>query len=893
LRGSIVKVAVATVAIFSVAAVAAVAGEGPGLAPSAANVAGPVLRPTASHTVLPRHYTGDVRKIPRGVINKDEPRPEPQVPNDAPGGAVQADAAVQTVDAAAPAPNPSASFNGLDRASWGAGWPPDTNGDVGPKYYVQTVNTSIGIFDKATGSRVAAFTFNGLFSSAGTGTACDNANRGDPVVLYDPIGDRWIVTDFAWGDYTTGAMYECMAVSATGDPVNGGWHFYAWKLNNGGIIPDYPKLGVWPDGIYMSTNNFSTTSGQFQNVQVWAFDRVAMEAGQAAKSVTFTVPSSVGGVGVFSLLPSNTRMVTGLPPAGAPNYFASIYGSYNIRVWRFHVDWTNTANSTFTGPTNATIGTFNVGPSSVPERQGNNLDSLSYRLMMQNQYTNIDGTESLWLTHTVGSGGSQNLAQVRWYQLAVTGGSVASAPKQQATWAPDSKNRFMPSLAVDKTGDMAIGYAVSDATMSPAIRYAGRLASDPAGVLGQGETSLVEGSGYQCCSFSNGQLNTRWGDYSAMSIDPDGCTFWYTNEYTNAQPTSITGDNWLTRIGSFRFPSCGGSTQPAAPTITSFAPSNGPAGTSVTVTGTNFTGATAVSFNGVAATFAVASATSITATVPTGASTGPITVTTGGGTATTSSSFSVTVQTQAPTITSFAPASGPVGTSVTLTGTSFTGATAVSFNGTSSSSFSVTSPTSIVAAVPAGASTGPIGVTTPGGTATSASSFSVTVVAQAPTVTSFSPASGTVGTSVTISGTSLAGATSVKFNGTAASFTVKSATSITAAVAAGASTGPISVTTAGGTATSSSSFTVTASTAKAPIISSFTPVSGRVGSSVAIAGANFTGATSVKFNGVSASFNVPSSTRISALVPTGATTGRITVTTPGGTGTSSGTFRVG
>jgi IPT/TIG domain-containing protein len=544
-------------------------------------------------------------------------------------------------------------------------------------------------------------------------------------------------------------------------------------------------------------------------VQVWAFDRVAMEAGQAAKSVTFNVPSSVGGVGVFSLLPSNTRTVTGLPPAGAPNYFASIYGSYNIRVWKFHVDWANTANSTFTGPTNATIGTFNVGPSSVPERQGNNLDSLSYRLMMQNQYTNIDGTESLWLTHTVGSGGSQNLAQVRWYQLAVTGGSVASAPKQQATWAPDSKNRFMPSLAVDKVGDMAVGYAVSDATMSPAIRYAGRLASDPVGVLGQGETSLVEGSGYQCCSFSSGQLNTRWGDYSAMSIDPDGCTFWYTSEYTNALPTSITGDNWLTRIGSFRFPSCDGSTQPAAPTITSFAPTSGPAGTSVTLTGTNFTGATAVSFNGVAATFAVASATSITATVPAGASTGPISVTTGGGTATTSSSFSVTVQTQAPTITSLAPASGPVGTSVTVTGTSFTGATAVSFNGTSAS-FSVTSPTSIVAAVPAGASTG-----------------------------------------------------------------------------------PISVTTGGGTATTSSSFTVTASTAKAPIISSFSPVSGRIGSSVAIVGANFTGATSVKFNGVSASFNVPSSTRISALVPGGATTGRITVTTPGGTATSSGSFRVG
>ena len=146
--------------------------------------------------------------------------------------------------------------------------------------------------------------------------------------------------------------------------------------------------------------------------------------------MTFNLPRTIGGVSVFSLLPSNARTVTGLPPAGSPNYFASIYGSYNIRVWKFHVDWANTANSTFTGPTNASSGTFNVGPSTVPEKSGNNLDTLSYRLMMQNQYTNQGGRESLWLTHTVGNGGSPNVAQVRWYELPVTGGTVASSPRQ-------------------------------------------------------------------------------------------------------------------------------------------------------------------------------------------------------------------------------------------------------------------------------------------------------------------------------------------------------------------------------------------------------------------------------------------------------------------------------
>src|SRR5436190_15417487 len=195
----------------------------------------------------------------------------------------------------------------------------------------------------------------------------------------------------------------------------------------------------------MSANVFATTGSQsFKNVQVWAFNRQQMEDGNPSpQAVTANLPGTSGGVSVFSLLPSNARTVTGLPPAGAPNYFASIWGSYAIRVWKFHVDWSNTANSTFTGPSNAAVAAFNPGPGSVPELQGNNIDTLSYRLMMQNQYTNLNGRESLWLTHTVGS---PSIAQVRWYELPVTGGNVASTPRQQSTWAPDSLNRFMPSL---------------------------------------------------------------------------------------------------------------------------------------------------------------------------------------------------------------------------------------------------------------------------------------------------------------------------------------------------------------------------------------------------------------------------------------------------------------
>jgi hypothetical protein len=237
--------------------------------------------------------------------------------------------------------------------------------------------------------------------------------------------------------------------------------------------------------------------------------------------------------------------------------------------------------------------------------------------------------------------------------------------------------------------------------------------------------------------------------------------------------------------------------------ITSFSPTSGPVGSAVAITGVNFTGATAVAFNSVnAPSFTVDSATQITATVPVGATSGPIKVTTPGGLATSSANFTVV---PAPAITSFSPTSGGVGTAMTITGSGFTGATGVAFNGAAAATYAVQSDTQITASVPAGATTGPISVATPGGTATSGASF--TVVA-APAIDSLSPSSGKPGKSVTITGTNFGGATKVAFNGTAATYTLKSATQLVATVPQGATTGPISVTTPGGTATSSSQFIV-------------------------------------------------------------------------------------
>jgi hypothetical protein len=326
------------------------------------------------------------------------------------------------------------------------------------------------------------------------------------------------------------------------------------------------------------------------------------------------------------------------------------------------------------------------------------------------------------------------------------------------------------------------------------------------------------------------------------------------------------------------------SSAPTGPTVCTFAPTSGPAGTSVTISGANFTGATSVTFNGSPASYTVNSDTQITATVPGGAMSGPITVVTAGGTGSSVSNFTVTTST-GPSISGFTPMSGPVGTSVAITGANFTGATAVRFNGTSAS-FTLLSDAQITATVPSGATTGPIKVKTSVGAATSASSFTVTA-SPPPTISSFTPTSGAIGTSVTIGGTGLTGASAVTFNGAAATFTVNSDTQITTVVPNGATTGSIGVTTPGGTATSASSFTVTG-----PTVSGFMPTSGPVGTTVTITGANLTGATVVKFNGTLASFVLDSDTQIRATVPVGATTGLIKVKTPAGIATSASYFVV-
>ena len=524
-------------------------------------------QPREHHMQRAASFDGDVRVLPQTVPVRKRERPEREGPEPSPvpfpgtapaGGALSEPISSPGIapGLSAPAPSPTFTFEGLDFANWGAGHPPDTNGDVGPTYYIETVNTSIGIYNKFDGSRVAALTFNTFMSQGNFGNLCDTDNSGDPVVLYDTFEDRWVITDFAFKT-TGGAVvnppgaFQCFAVSKTGDPVSGGWNYYS--INTIGGFGDYPKFGIWPDGLYMSTNMFGYAAGSsFQNVRLYAFNKAQMYAGApTVQVVSFDAPPAD-----FTLLPSNARLQTGTPPTGAPNYYVSTWQFLNaLTVYKFHVDWNSIALSTFTGPDTPLAATSwpNASVPNAPSQGGNSLDVLQIRAMMQNQYSNIEGVESLWTTHTVRRQNTTGFAAPRWYQVNVTGGTVAANLPQAATWDPDGANvmyRFMPSLAVDRAGDMALGYSTSSSTTKPAIKYAGRLANDPLNTFSQTEQVLIQGAGTQTGT-CGGSACIRWGDYSAMTLDPDGCTFWYTNEYYQAD-----GLNDNTRIGAFSFPAC-------------------------------------------------------------------------------------------------------------------------------------------------------------------------------------------------------------------------------------------------------------------------------------------------------------------------------------------------
>jgi hypothetical protein len=478
------------------------------------------------------------------------------------------DAAIQNSQGLAVSTTTGAAFQGV-----GVGFPgfapnaapPDTNMAVGPNHIVQWVNESYAVWDKAGNIVAGPITGNTLFS--GFGGLCQSDNDGDPIVQYDIANDRWILTQFAVSGANGNSVpyLQCVAVSQTGDPT-GAYNRYSFGYT---LFPDYPKLGVWPDAYYISFNLFN--GNFFAGGGVCAYDGASMRTGAAAIQVCFHLSTAYGG-----LLPSDVDGHTA-PPPGSPNYFLA-FGSNVLQLWKFAVNWTCPSCSTLNGPTNIAVAAFSEacgGGACIPQNGTNQqLDSLGDRLMYRLAYRNFGDHESLVVNHSVTAGTSVG---VRWYEIQNPGGTPLV--NQQSTFAPDAAYRWMGSIAMDKVGDIALGYSISGNGLDPSIRYTGRQVSDPLSTM-QAENSLLSSTFFQ-----NGGLN-RWGDYSAMRVDPvDDCTFWYTTEYEPASGSF----NWATKIFSFSFPTCTSGTPqpPAAPTLTATAGQN-----QVSLSWTASTGAT-------------------------------------------------------------------------------------------------------------------------------------------------------------------------------------------------------------------------------------------------------------------------------------------------------------
>jgi hypothetical protein len=411
--------------------------------------------------------------------------------------------------------------------------PPDTNGAVGATQFVQFVNTAFAVYDKSGNLKMGPVAGNSLWSGFGGG--CETNNDGDIIAQYDKAAGRWVLTQFS---VSTTPFLQCVAVSTTSD-ATGTYNRYSFQEPN---FNDYPKLGIWPDGYYFSFNMFSGNT--FVGARACAFDRSKMLTGAAATQVCFQQSSSVA-----SLLPSDLDGTTA-PPAGEPDFYLN-FGTNTLNLFKFHVDFTTPANSTFTGPTAIAVAAFTAacsgGGTCIPQPStSNKLDSLADRLMYRLAYRNFGTHESLVVNQSVTVSGNKHssVTGVRWYELQNPNGTPTVA--QQQTYSPNSNSRWMGSIAMDKVGDIALGYSESSGSLVPSVAYTGRTPSDPLNTM-EAENLVFTGGGSQ-----TGSLH-RWGDYSSMSVDPvDDCTFWYTTEYLKTSGSF----NWSTHIVSFKFPGC-------------------------------------------------------------------------------------------------------------------------------------------------------------------------------------------------------------------------------------------------------------------------------------------------------------------------------------------------
>ena len=470
-------------------------------------------------------------------------------------------------------PAPLNDFPGMDQTQ--GFYPPDTHGAVGPNHYIQVVNVKFRVFNKNGTPADVERNTNVLWSTMGG--ACASDNDGDAIFLYDEAAGRWLLTQFA----VTSAEVVCLAISQTGDPL-GSYYLYSLTTQR---FPDYFKFGVWPDPTY-NAYYMTTNSGFANQYDVYALDRANMLTGAAARPAKYFqnfpnlfMPADLDG---SALPPSGTGGLMYTILDGTDPYFNPSPGVDTLRLYEFKVDWNTPANSTFTQvasftPTSVPVplaafnwtvcGFFTSNCLSQPGTTVK-IDSASWWPMQRLVYRNFGTHESLYGTWTVDVTGTPDLAAPRWFELRRTGGTGGTwTIYQQGTYSPSGDHRWMGSIAADREGNVALGYSVLNATTTlyPSIRYTVRAAGDPLGTM-QAEQTLHVGGGSQTGSAG------RWGDYSAMNIDPtDDCTFWFTTEFIETTGAAT----WKTRNGTFKVPGCGGLAVP--PTTQSVCSTAGPA----------------------------------------------------------------------------------------------------------------------------------------------------------------------------------------------------------------------------------------------------------------------------------------------------------------------------
>jgi hypothetical protein len=442
--------------------------------------------------------------------------------------------------------------------------PPDTTGAAGATQYMQAVNDKVAVFSKSSGALLAGpFNMSTLFASAlGTTHPCASFDDGDPIVQYDKAARRWLLSQFAVTQGTP--YYECVAVSQTED-ATGAYYAYAFSYPN---FPDYPKIGVWPDGYYATFNMFNGNA--FKGAKVCVYERAKMLIGASARQVCSADLASYS-----SLLPgdldglsadlNNTATVSSCggaacPAIGDPNFLANISGGFLQLGW-VTVNWGATPVAKILlprslSPEGAKIFSLACGGSACIAQPIKNarLDSLGDRLMFRLAWRRIKapggstyGTQGrLIASHAVQAGTTKNsYTGIRWYEILptadVAANKVFATIRQQSSFAPDTNYRWMGSAGMDNFGDIAVGYSISNANLNPSIDIATRSQADALNTL-TSQVRIKAGSG--------GQTQSRWGDYTHMSADPvNSCQLWFTGQY---QPANGAW-NWRTWIAPVCF----------------------------------------------------------------------------------------------------------------------------------------------------------------------------------------------------------------------------------------------------------------------------------------------------------------------------------------------------